>query len=172
MANRIYSETLHQLELNVSPGILLSHIHQFVHDRLAAESFFLTMAAADFTERGRRLAFASAGHPPAMLLSSGNVRLLHSQSGILGSVAEAASSDRVDAIELEAGDRLVLYTDGLSEVFNDHDDQLGIKGLQTLLSESATRALPEMTQAILDGVTSWSHNPLEDDITLVVVEVH
>ncbi len=171
MANRIYSETLHQLERNVPPGNLLRHIHQFVHNRLAADAFYLTMAAVHFTERGHRATFASAGHPPAMLVSNGDVRLLHSQNGILGCLAETAPSESADQIELASGDRLVLYTDGLTEVFNSYDDQLGVEGLTTLVCESAKQPLPQMKQIILDGVTAWSHSPLADDVSLVIVEV-
>ena len=171
MANRIYSETLHQLELKASPSDLLRHIHQFVHNRLAADAFYLTMAAVKFADGGRRVTFASAAHPAAMLVSEGHVRLLHSQNGILGGLAETAPSNSEDEIELAPGDRLVLYTDGLAEVFNKNDDQLGVEGLQILVSQSANRALPEMKQFILDSVAAWSHSPLEDDVSLVIVEI-
>src|SRR5271157_2967402 len=43
MANRIYSEALHQLELKASPDTMLRRIHEFVHDRLATDGFFFTM---------------------------------------------------------------------------------------------------------------------------------
>jgi len=171
IANRIYSETLHQLERQAKPGNLLRHLHEFVHDRLATECFFFTMAAVRFSRHGRRVTFAAAGHPPAMLVSNGGVRLLGSQNGILGCLAETAPSEAADEIELTAGDRLVLYTDGLVEVFNSRKEMLGVEGLKTLVRQSATRALPEMKQAILEGAIAWSHGPLADDVSLVIVEV-
>jgi len=170
MANRIYSETLHQLDRKVSPGKLLQHIHQFVHNRLAADAFYLTMAVVHFTDGGRRATFAAAGHPPAMLVSRGDVLLLNSQNGILGSLAEVAPSDSADEIELASGDSLVLYTDGLTDVFNSNDDLLGVEGLKDLVLRSANQPLPKMRQAILDGVSAWSHGPLGDDVSLVIVK--
>ena len=77
----------------------------------------------------------------------------------------------VAEIELVPGDRLVLYTDGLVEVFNSSKDMLGVEGLQELVRQSATRSLPEMKQAILEGAAAWSHGPLADDVSLVIVEV-
>ena len=171
MANRIYSETLHQLERQARPGNLLRHLNDFVHDRLATEGFFFTMAAVRFSMRGRLATFAAAGHPPTMLVSNGGVRLLNSQNGILGCASVTAPSQSADEIELASGDRLVLYTDGLAEVFNDREEMLGIEGLATLVCESAKRPLPQMKQAILDGVAAWSHGPLADDVSLVIVEV-
>ena len=171
MANRIYSETLHQLERKVGPDTLLRHVHDFVHDRIATDGFYFTMAAMRFSRCGHRATFAAAGHPPAMLVSSGGVRLLESQNGILGCLAETAPTESVDEIELTSGDRLILYTDGLVEVFNHEEEMLGVEGFSQLVLDSAKRKLPEMRQAILDGVAAWSHGPLVDDVSLVIVEV-
>jgi phosphoserine phosphatase RsbU/P len=171
MANRIYSETLHELEHDTGPSRLLRRLHDFVHDRIAADGFYFTMAAGRFVQRGHRMTFAAAGHPPAMLVSKGGLRLLDSRSGILGCLADTAPSETADEIDLAPGDRLVLYTDGLTEVFNPGDEMLGVEGLENLVRQSAKRAIPEMRQAILDGVAAWRQGPLADDLSLVIVEL-
>jgi PAS domain S-box-containing protein len=171
MANRIYSETLHALEQTGDPASLLQRLHAFVQDRIPQEAFYFAMAAARFTEGGRRMTFAAGGQPPAILVSNGTVRLLASRTGILGCLAEAAQPAAAEEFELAPGDRLVFYTDGLFEVFNRSGDMLGVEGLEKIILQSATRALPELKQAILDGVTAWSHGTMADDVSLVVIEV-
>ncbi len=171
MANRIYSETLHALERKAGPGIMLRRVHDFVRDRLGTDGFYFTMAAVRFSRCGRRASFAAGGHPPAMLVSGGGVRLLESQNGILGCLSETAPSESADEIELASGNRLVLYTDGLVEVFNHHNEMLGVDGLSKLVLDSAKLPLPEMRQVVLDGVTAWRHGPLADDVSLIIVEV-
>jgi phosphoserine phosphatase RsbU/P len=171
MANRIYSETLHALERRMGPGGLLRQLHDFVQDRIAVDGFFFTMAAARFSHQGRHVTFAGAGHPPAVLVSNGTPRLINSQNGILGCLSEIAPSESVNEIELARGDRLILYTDGLVEVFNRLDHMLGVEGLEALILESAQRPIQELKQAILNGVTTWRHGPLSDDVSLVIVEV-
>jgi len=171
MANRMYSETLHALERRKGPATLLRQLHDFVQNRIAVDGFYFTMAAARFSQQGRHLSFAAGGHPPAIIVSHGVLRLLNSQSGILGSVSEIAPSESVNEIELIKGDRLIFYTDGLVEVFNSLDDMLGVEGLQNLVLESAQRPIRELKQAILNGVTTWRHGPLSDDASLVIVEV-
>jgi hypothetical protein len=47
---------------------------------------------------------------------------------------------------------------------------LGIEGLEDLVLQSATLALADMQKAILDGVATWRHGPLADDVSLVIVE--
>jgi PAS domain S-box-containing protein len=170
MAGRIYSETLHALGRRIALAALLHRLHGFVIDHLAQDDFYFTMAAARFRQSGHRMSFAAAGHPPAILVSNGTQRLLSSRNAILGRLPELAPSAPADEIELAPGDRLVLYTDGLVEVFNSFREMLGIQGLRELIRQSATRPLPEMKQAILDGVAAWSHGPLDDDVSLVIVE--
>lgn len=171
MANRMYSETLHALEGRRGPATLLRQLHDFVLNRIGIDGFYFTMAAARFSRQGHHVSFAAGGHPPAILVRNGVPRLLDSQSGILGSVSEIAPSQCVNEIELAKGDRLVFYTDGLVEVFNDFDDMLGVEGLQQLVLESAHRPLQELKQTILNAVMAWRHGPLSDDASLVIVEV-
>jgi PAS domain S-box-containing protein len=171
MANRIYSETLHALEHAGEPASLLQRLHGFVLDRIPQEGFYFTMAAARFAEGGRRMTFAAGGQPPAILVSNGAVRLLESRTGILGCLVDTAQPAAAEEVELVPGDRLVFYTDGLIEVFNSSGDMLGVEGLEKIVRQSATRALPEMKQAILDGVAAWRHGTMADDVSLVIVGV-
>ena len=171
VANRIYSETLHELERNTGLGGLLQRLHSFVHEHIDLEGFYFTMAAGHFVQRGRRMTFAAAGHPPTMLVSSGGVRRLESPNAVLGCLIDTAPSGSVEEIDLTPGDRLVLYTDGFIEVFNQGGEMLGIEGLEELIRRSANRTLSEMKQAILQGVAAWRHGPLTDDMSLVLVEI-
>ena len=170
VANRIYTETLHELEHKTRPGTLVQRLHKFVCDRLAA-NFCFTMAAARFSQHGHRVTFAAAGHPPAMIVSAGVLRLVGSQNGILGCLAETAPSNAAEEIDLATGDRLVLYTDGLVEVFNQSHEMLGVPGLAKLVRESATQPIPQMKQTILDGVTNWRSGAPSDDISLMIIEL-
>jgi sigma-B regulation protein RsbU (phosphoserine phosphatase) len=171
VANRIYAETLHELRRNAGLGSLLQHLHAFVRDYIGLDGFYFTMAAARFVQHGRRLTFAAAGHPPAILISNDSIRLLDSQSAILGSLPDVTASKSGDEIDLASGDRLVLYTDGFTEVFNELDEMLGEEGFAELVRRSARRPLQEMKQAILDGVAAWRHGPHTDDMSLVIVEL-
>src|SRR5262249_29446257 len=139
------------------PKTLLRELHHFVHWRIPLEGFFFTMAAARFTNDGRRLSFSAAGQPPAILVSNGTPRRLESRNGILGCLAENAPSGSPEEVELFQGDRLILYTDGLVEVFNSLDDMLGVEGLEDLVLHSGKLPLADMQKTILDGVAAWSH---------------
>jgi phosphoserine phosphatase RsbU/P len=139
--------------------------------QFARHRFFFTMAAARFSHDGRRLSFSAASQPPAILVSNGTLRRLESRNGILGCLSETTPSEPSIEVELSPGDRLILYTDGLVEVFNSLDDMLGVEGLEELVLQSAKLPLADMQKAILDGVSAWRHGPLTDDVSFILVEI-
>jgi len=173
IANRIYTESLHLLEDSVLPGDMLRRLNDFVLQHIRVSGFYFSLAIARLHDHQRRLSFASAGHPPAFWATpGGEIRRLESRSMVLGMLEQAVAADPCEEIQLTAGDRLVLYTDGLTEVFDQRGEMLGLDGLEEAVRETARRPFDQMTQGILDSVSAWRHGPITDDVSLVLVEVH
>ncbi|MGA8871341.1 MAG: SpoIIE family protein phosphatase, partial [Candidatus Acidiferrales bacterium] len=74
-------------------------------------------------------------------------------------------------VPLDPGDRVVLYTDGLTEAFNARHEMLDVDGLQKIVRETSHLPLGEMKQGILDRVAAWRAGPSRDDMSLVLLEV-
>ena len=75
------------------------------------------------------------------------------------------------SLDIEPGDRIFLYTDGITEVFDTRGEMLGVAGMQNFVREDSRLPLHEMKQSILDKVAAWRDGPATDDISLVLVEV-
>jgi sigma-B regulation protein RsbU (phosphoserine phosphatase) len=90
---------------------------------------------------------------------------------ILGTLPEAVQSDPASEIELDGGDRIVLYTDGITDVFDSEGRILGVEGVQAIVRETALLPFHEMRKGILDRVAAWRAGPITDDMSLVLVEV-
>jgi len=97
--------------------------------------------------------------------------LLEAQSAVLGALEGAVADQPSVEVDLDPGDRIALYTDGLTEVFDHRGEMLGIQGFQEIVRANAKKSLPEMKQAVLDQVSAWRHGPHTDDISLVLVEI-
>ena len=67
---------------------------------------------------------------------------------------------------------MVLYTDGITDVFNAQGEMLGVEGVQRIVRETSTLPFEEMKQGILDRVSEWREGPPTDDVSLVLVEVN
>jgi serine phosphatase RsbU (regulator of sigma subunit) len=133
---------------------------------------YFTTAAARVRCDGRQMEFSGAGHPPAFLLRQGcEPKFLESGSAILGCFADAISLDSTITVPLQAGDRVMLYTDGFTETFNADREMIGIKGLAEIARQASALPLPAMRQQILDRVAAWRYGPAADDMSLVLLEV-
>ena len=173
VANRIYSETITHLSDRAPLADMLRRLNSLVIQNLAAQGFFFTLAAARIDRTGRTMEYAGAGHPPAMIVQAGaDPRLLPSRSTILGTLPDAVDADATLILEIEPGDRVVLYTDGLTDVFDSHGEMIEVEGLQNIVRETSLLPFREMKQGILNRVTAWRDGPPVDDVSLVLVEVH
>jgi phosphoserine phosphatase RsbU/P len=172
VANRIYSETMAQIERGADLGSMLRHLNHFAVQNLASSSFYFTLAAVRFYQSCGRLQFAGAGHPPAIVIRRGkSPLLLESTSMILGLFENAVGAESGVETELQTGDRVVIYTDGLTESFNSQREMLGVDGLQAIVAEASTLPLAEMKSQILNRVAAWRHGHAQDDISLVLLEI-
>ena len=173
VANRIYSETMTQLQNGAPLGDMLRQLNRFVMQNIGSSVFFFTLAAARLDRAGRRMVFAGAGHPPVMVVQPGaEPRLLESRSMVLGALPNAVDMEATLDVDLEAGDRIVLYTDGITDVFDSHGEMLGVEGVQKFVRETALLPFKQMKQGILDRVAAWREGPPSDDVSLVLVEVN
>ena len=99
-------------------------------------------------------------------------RLLESRSMVLGALPDAVGTEATLDVTLEAGDRIVLYTDGITDVFNSSGEMLGVEGVQKIVRETSLLPFKQMKQGILDLVAEWRDGPATDDVSLVLVEVN
>jgi phosphoserine phosphatase RsbU/P len=172
VANRIYSETVRLLSNRGPLADVLRRLNSLVIRNIGAQGFFFTLAAARIDRGGRTMEFAGAGHPPAMIVQPGTEpRLLRSRSMVLGMLPDAVDADATLYSELEYGDRIVLYTDGLTDVVDSHGEMLKVDGVENFVRETARLPFGEMKQGILDRVAVWRDGPPVDDVSLVLVEV-
>ncbi len=173
LANRIYTETLSLLRDGMEPGEMLRTLNRFMIEQIGIAGFMFTTAAARLDHSGRQLVYAAAGHPPGLLISStGELRRLESCGTVLGVLQNAVPRNGSEEFKLSAGDRLMLYSDGLFEIWNREDEILGLEGLEKIVRGAAALPLYAMREAIIEGVNSYSAGPVHDDTTLILVEVH
>src|SRR6202167_3057478 len=172
VAHRIYSETMSQLRSGGPLTEMLRDLNRFVMQNLGSSALLFTLAAARIDIGGRRMIFAGAGHPPAMIVTPGQEpRLLESRSMVLGGLSDAVATEAAIEVDLNRGDRVVLYTDGISEVFDARGEMLGTEGVQKIVRETALLPFGDMQQALLNRVAAWRDGAPTDDMSLVLLEV-
>ena len=131
---------------------------------------FVTLFTALVSRGERRLAYVNAGHPSVLLWNvAGKLKWLES-GGPLVSPALPASTWDVQTVPIEDGDQLLLYTDGVSEVFAETSDgaQTRIELLVERHGRHGAQLLDEILGAVRDGLAG-AQQP--DDLTLLTARV-
>jgi PAS domain S-box-containing protein len=172
IANRIYTETMSLFERGTEIGETLRQLNRFVVQQIRVGGFFFTMALARLSGDGSRMSFAAGGHPPALWSTpAGEVRRLAARATILGMLEDAVPADVAEEVPLARGERVVLYTDGLTEAWNPQGEMLGIEGLEEFVRRAARLPLPAAKEFILREVDAFRSGPPTDDVSLVILEV-
>jgi sigma-B regulation protein RsbU (phosphoserine phosphatase) len=121
------------------------------------------------TDTGK-LTYVNAGHnPPLFLKRDGATRWLDRGGLILGLSAGAGYEH--ETVDMDSGDVLVLYTDGLTEAMDKTGREFGTERLRTVVSENRDLSAHQISSGILEAVNSHSaDSPQSDDQTLVVLK--
>ena len=129
---------------------------------------FFTLFYAVLNIRTRDLTYVSAGHPGAIWLSDGSSPRVLEGSGLPIGVGEHYKQDRV---RLNPGDRLYLYSDGVTEAMGADYNQFGIRRLSETLRSKGAAELGNTIADVLSEVQEWSGGlPIRDDISMLALE--
>ncbi len=154
------------------PTRVLSGIHLAIADQIPQGQFVTAVYVFVDLERGV-LRHASAGHPPALVWRAADASV--TPAGATGPliISFAPPAYPCSELTLNAGDRVVLYTDGIIEAMRDDGEMFGIERLIERVRRSEDG--PEgLAAAVMDGVSRFlgrNTQALDDDCTLVALEI-
>jgi sigma-B regulation protein RsbU (phosphoserine phosphatase) len=120
----------------------------------------------------RQLTFARAGHDYPLLLRDGDLVALGGTGTVLGCFDSDEMRLSEEQIALAAGDRLVLYTDGLTDVLSPDGRRFELEQLQRILRSHADREPDELCDATFADLAAYQRDAEQyDDMTLLVIAV-
>ena len=153
-----------QAQLSVAE--LVSQLNKQVCANTAPEKF-ATFYFGLYDDKTRLLTYANAGHLPPILMREGKARRLEVTGTVVGAFPSACYEEKT--IELQAGDLLVAFTDGIVEPENAYGEPFGEENLVDLLVRYGQRDSTELVARITESVEQWTgSSELSDDMTLVV----
>jgi len=130
---------------------------------------FATLFFAEYDDATRCLRYANCGHLPALLLrGDDSLERLDSTATVLGIFKKWDCS--VSEIQICPGDTLALYTDGITESFNDGGEEFGEERLVEALRRNRSSSSGKLLSAVVDEVRRFSSREQHDDVTLIVAK--
>ena len=153
----------------MSPRELCEKVNSSIARNIAADRF-ITFFYGLLDARTRRLQFSNAGHnPPVHLCQDGSHTRLREGGDVLGVFSNCTYEQ--SEVALAPGDRLVLFTDGVTEARNPAGEEFGELRLIDLLVANRGLGAAALQMRILDAVTEFCNADFADDATLIVLAV-
>lgn len=115
-----------------------------------------------------RLHYVNAGHNPPLLARAGGP-LVRLSTGGIGLGMLATFDYRARSIDLDPGDRLLLYTDGVTDARNAEGEDFGDERLARLVSDSAGASASQLERRVIEQVHAFSGGRFDDDVTVLAV---
>lgn len=175
----LHGRTVEPFLFNGNQPTAPSDVVRILNQRFCAETeevlsyFTMVYGVLDLTSGEGRL--CQAGHPTPLLVRASGEVLPVGEGGMPVGMMEGFSWDE-QAFTLRPGDRLCLYSDGITECESPQHELFGQQRLETLLSEEAQTPLPALFPEVSAALNTWrSHGESEaatvtDDISLFVIE--
>jgi sigma-B regulation protein RsbU (phosphoserine phosphatase) len=153
----------------LAPDGLCSRLNSLVCHNTAADRF-ITFFYARLDGPAGLLHYANAGHnAPILLHADGSHERLQAGGGVLGVFPRQKFAS--GGARLAAGDRLILYTDGVTEASDAAGEEFGEVRLLCLLQENRLAAASALQEKILAAAGGFSSGQWHDDATLLVLAV-
>lgn len=153
----------------VSPASINNSVNRLLCRNMASGRF-ATFCYARIEPEARRIVYSNAGHnPPLLIRPGGSVEQLGEGGMVLGVFPENQYEQA--EVSLNPGDRLLFYTDGITEARNPEGEEYGEDRLAAVAVAARNTDAGTMKDAILADVNGFTHGRFEDDATLIVVGI-
>ncbi|OQX24401.1 MAG: hypothetical protein BWK80_21060 [Desulfobacteraceae bacterium IS3] len=144
-------------------------LYKNVHERLN-ENHFMTFTALKYLGDGH---FQYAGAHLSMIVfrqKTGDCEFIRTRGVYLNFKSDISKATKNDEFSLDAGDFLVLYTDGLTEAENTEGKMLDLDGFVNIVKNYADQPSKVMKDMIMNEVIRWCDDKRNDDMTLVIIK--
>lgn len=151
-----------------SPATALAHANRALYPQDDESDLFVTLEAIVLDPEAGLLRYASAGHPPPCIYRAGRTVEWLAVGGPPVRLMPRLEYEEYEH-RLAPGDKIVLFTDGLSEARSD-SEMLGMEGIEALLREHGHLPAEEIANLLVATAFDWSGGVVRDDTAIIVIE--
>ena len=152
-----------------SPARVCGIVNGMLCESIAANKF-VTFLCGVLDANTRTFRYCNAGHPYPILISAGAVHTLDNGGAVLGVFPSWNYEDF--SVNLKSGDKLLLFTDGITEAENAQGEEFGVERLAAFGKAHAASSAAELNRQLLAQVSDFCGAQFQDDATLVVLAVN
>ncbi len=158
-----------QVRLNYQPHSVMNFLNKQISDFCRKRDFITAFYGYIDLEK-HKFVYTNCGHNYPLILSpSGNVSSLDDSGPSLNLVVDAGYKST--SVDLEPGEIIIFYTDGVTEIFNDDKEEFGLERLKSVLSGSDDESAGGIIKKVVKSTKDFSrHRYYLDDFTILVLK--
>jgi sigma-B regulation protein RsbU (phosphoserine phosphatase) len=149
-----------------SAARLCGKVNALLYENIAVGKF-ITFFYGVLDGNARTLQYCNAGNPYPVLVSGGQTRMLEESGAVLGVFPSWTYEDAT--VDLRSGDRLLLFTDGITEASDRDEQEFGEANVAEFARKNSIRSAGELNNRLLARVSGFCGGHFQDDATLVVI---
>jgi sigma-B regulation protein RsbU (phosphoserine phosphatase) len=156
---------------NLKTSEILTLVNEEICGAIGENNSYFTAFYGIFDIKSKILEYTNAGHNEITILKNDkSIVLLDSNSGFVGMIK--GLEYKTDYITLDAGDKLILYTDGIPEARNAAKELYGFDRFKDSIIKHSDLSLEEMIKSIIDDAKEFRGDfRVDDDMTILVVQI-
>jgi FixJ family two-component response regulator len=155
---------------SIPPSELCDRVNRVISNN-TADDRYITFFYCVIDSESKRLVYSNAGHnPPILIRRDGSETRLETGGAVLGPFQQWSYGQ--GELELEAGDRLMLFTDGITEASGPGEKEFGEQQLIDLVRDNRHLAAAALQELVMKAVTGFSGGEFQDDATLIALSVY
>lgn len=172
-ATRINTFVITQALHSQTPCQFINLLNKFLCNRLAGSFILATFCSIIFDFNNLTMKFASAAHPPVIHFKKQErkLNLLKSETTLLGIQHPLLVACRTEQIPLHSGDRILIYTDGLTDIKNGSSRVFGLKAVQAFTEKNETLDSKAFNNSLMETALNFSNGKITDDFLLMAIKI-
>lgn len=168
LVNRIHAEFERMAKEGIEPGELLKALNEFIKEDFEGSDMFLSAFCGLLDMKKMHLQYSNYGHPPQYLYSEKDRKsqALGALTSLLGLPLEESEVYQKE-VPVSPGDRLLLYTDGITETFNSEGDEYGYGRLENFIKKHHSLSARNFNDKLLKDLEGFKSGNFRDDICIL-----
>ena len=172
LVNRMHAEFMRLAREGKSPGVLLKNLNDFIKEDFDGSDMYLSAFCGLLNMKEMTLEYSNYGHLPQYVYSEpqGKIYSMPAQTSLLGLPIEDNKVYQ-DRIDMDTGDRILLFTDGITETTDKDKEEFGQDRVAAFLEENHSMGCDLFNSRLLEELEKFKEGNFKDDICMLGIDI-